>query len=59
MEEFRDLSKEEWNFRNLVRENIGKPLEQQRIYWQQKRRIKWATLRMKIKVFPLQCNNKP
>jgi hypothetical protein len=44
MEEFRDLSMEEWNFKNLVRVNIENLLEQQRIYWQQRGRVKWAAL---------------
>jgi hypothetical protein len=44
LEEFRDLSVEEWNFRALVHENLRKLLENQRIYWMQRGRIKWITL---------------
>jgi hypothetical protein len=33
LEEFRDLSLEEWNFRAIVHENLGRLLEQRRIYW--------------------------
>jgi hypothetical protein len=44
MEEFWDLSLEEWNFRALVRDHLGKLLEQQKTYWKQRRNIKWATL---------------
>jgi hypothetical protein len=32
LEEFRDLSLEEWNFRALVQENLKNLLENQRIY---------------------------
>jgi hypothetical protein len=32
LEEYRDLSIEEWNFRVVVRENLLALLEQQRIY---------------------------
>lgn len=44
MEEYRDLSVEEWNLRTLVREKLLALLEQQRIYWMQRGSIKWATL---------------
>jgi hypothetical protein len=44
MEEFRDLSLEEWNFRKLVQEHLENLLEKQRIYWKQRGQIKWATL---------------
>jgi hypothetical protein len=44
LEEFRDLALEEWNFRKLVQENLGKLLDQQREYWKQRGKIKWATL---------------
>jgi hypothetical protein len=33
MEEYRDLSLEEWNFRCILREKLLTLLEQQRIYW--------------------------
>lgn len=44
LEEYRDLSIEEWNFRVVVRENLLALLEQQRIYWMQRGSIKWATM---------------
>jgi hypothetical protein len=44
LEEFRDLSLEEWNFRVLVQENLRNLLEQKRIYGKQRGIIKWATL---------------
>jgi hypothetical protein len=34
LEEYRDLSLEEWNFRHIIQSNISALLEQQRIYWQ-------------------------
>jgi hypothetical protein len=40
LEEFRDLALEEWNFRKLVQENLGKLLDQQREYWKQRGKIK-------------------
>lgn len=43
LEEFRDLSLEEWNFRSIIRDKLLL-LEQQRIYWKQRGAIKWATL---------------
>jgi hypothetical protein len=44
MEEFRDLFLEEWNFRRILHEHLENLLEQQRIYWNQRSRIKWTTL---------------
>jgi hypothetical protein len=44
VEEFYDLSLEEWNFQNIVQENLSRLLEQQRIYWKQRGTAKWATL---------------
>jgi hypothetical protein len=44
LEESRDLSLEEWNFRNLLQDHLAKLLKQQRVYWKQRGRIKWATL---------------
>jgi hypothetical protein len=41
---FRDLCLEEWNFRQILKENLEKLLERQRIYWMQRGRITWATL---------------
>jgi hypothetical protein len=44
LEESRDLSLQEWNFRKIVQDHLMSLLEQQKIYWQQRGRIKWATL---------------
>jgi hypothetical protein len=44
MEEFRDLTLEEWNFRQIVQENLAILLDVQRVYWRQRGTIKWATL---------------
>jgi hypothetical protein len=44
LEEFRGLALEEWNFMKLVRHHFRNLLEQQREYWRQRCRIKWATL---------------
>jgi hypothetical protein len=44
LEEHRDLSLEEWNFRLIVQRNIAALLEQQIIYWKQRGNIKRATL---------------
>jgi hypothetical protein len=44
IEEYRDLTLEEWNFRAMVHDNLNNLLEQQRIYRKQRGRIKWATL---------------
>jgi hypothetical protein len=33
LEEFKDLSIEEWNFRTVIRDKLLSLLEQQRIYW--------------------------
>jgi hypothetical protein len=44
LEEFRDLALEEWNFKKILQEHLTNLLEQQRVYWMQRGRIKWATL---------------
>ncbi|WVZ96479.1 hypothetical protein U9M48_042112, partial [Paspalum notatum var. saurae] len=44
VEEFRDLSLEEWNFRAILSEHLVQLLEQQRIYWKQRDTIKWVKL---------------
>jgi hypothetical protein len=33
LEEFRDLSLEDWNFRPIVQDNLARLHEQQRVYW--------------------------
>lgn len=35
LEEFRDLSIQEWNFKAILCEKLAALLEQQRIYWKQ------------------------
>jgi hypothetical protein len=44
IEESRDLTLEEWNFRKIIQDHLGSLLEQQRIYWKQRDKIKWTTL---------------
>lgn len=44
LEEFRDLSLEEWNFRDILKEHLISLLEQQRIYWKQRGNIKWVQM---------------
>jgi len=44
LEDFRDLSLEEWNFRDSLREHLVSLLEQQRIYWKQRGSIKWVQM---------------
>jgi hypothetical protein len=44
LEEFRDLSIMEWNFRILVRRNIDLLLKLQNDYWKQRSKIIWVTL---------------
>jgi hypothetical protein len=44
LEEFRDLSLVEWNFRNLLEDKLISLLKQQKAYWKQRGAIKWATL---------------
>ena len=40
----RDLTLEEWNFREILRGKLLHLLELQRIYWKQRGSIKWVTL---------------
>jgi hypothetical protein len=44
LEEFRDLSLVEWNFRKLLEEKLISLLKQQKTYWKQRGAIKWVTL---------------
>lgn len=44
MEEFRDLSLPEWNFKNLLEQKLQSLLRQQKAYWKQRAQIKWVTL---------------
>lgn len=42
IEEWRHLSVEEWNFRNIINERLISLLHQQRQYWRQRGTIKWV-----------------
>lgn len=42
IEEFRDLSLEEWNFRTILENHLQQLLHQQKIYWKQRGTIKWV-----------------
>jgi hypothetical protein len=58
LEEFRDLSIPEWNFKLLLEDKLQSLLRQQKAYWKQRGQIKWITLGgCKHKVFSCSCNN--
>jgi mannosylglycoprotein endo-beta-mannosidase len=42
LEEGRDLTLEEWNFRQIINDHLQDLLHQQRIYWKQRGTIKWV-----------------
>jgi hypothetical protein len=42
LEEFRDLSLHEWNFKELLNEKLISLLDQQRIYWKQRGNLKYV-----------------
>jgi hypothetical protein len=42
LEDYRDLSLIEWNFRSLVKEKYASLLKQQKIYWKQRGTIRWV-----------------
>jgi exonuclease III len=42
LEEFRDLSLEEWNFRAIISLHLQNLLHQQKIYWKQRGTISWV-----------------
>jgi hypothetical protein len=42
IEEFRDLSLEEWNFRVILKKELLSLVEQQKTYWKQRGAIKWV-----------------
>lgn len=44
LEEFRDLSVPEWNFRKMLEQKLTALLSQQHTYWKQRGSIKWVTL---------------
>ena len=43
LEEFRDLSLQEWNFRHILEQRLISLLKQQKIYWKQRGTIRWVT----------------
>ena len=43
IEEYRDLSIEELNFRDLMQTKVAELLHIQKIYWKQRTSIKWIT----------------
>ena len=43
LEEFRDLSMQEWNFRSILQDRLIHLLKQQRTYWKQRGNIRWVT----------------
>lgn len=44
LEDYRDLSLVEWNFRNILHEKLVSLLKQQKAYWKQRGQVKWVTL---------------
>ena len=44
LEEFRDLTIPEWNFKNILEQKLSSLLRQQHIYWKQRGSMKWITL---------------
>jgi hypothetical protein len=57
IEEFRDLSLVEWNFRKILEGKLQTLLHRQRIYWKQRGNIKWVTLGdASTKFFSCKCH---
>jgi len=44
LEEFRDLSLIEWNFKEILDNHLLNLLDKQKMYWRQRGNIKWVTL---------------
>lgn len=44
IEEFRDLTVPEWNFKAILEQKLTSLLHQQRVYWKQRGAVKWVTL---------------
>lgn len=42
VEEYRDLSVEEWNFKSIIEEHLVSLLSQQKTYWKHRGHIKWV-----------------
>jgi hypothetical protein len=45
IEEFRDLTVCEWNFKIILQEKLQSMLKQQKTYWRQRGQIKWVKLK--------------
>ena len=43
LEELRDLSLQEWNFRSILQDRLIFLLQQKKIYWKQRGTIRWVT----------------
>lgn len=44
VEEFRDLTVPEWNFKTILEQKLTSLLHQQCVYWKQRGAVKWVTL---------------
>jgi hypothetical protein len=44
IEEFKDLSIHEWNFKQILDSKLQSLLKQHKIYWKQRGQIKWVSL---------------
>ena len=42
LEEHRDLSLEEWNFKEILDERLVALVHQQKIYWKQRGTVRWV-----------------
>jgi hypothetical protein len=42
LEEFRDLSVLEWNFKSILKDKYSSLLSQQQIYWKKRGTVKWV-----------------
>ena len=42
LEEHRDLSLEEWNFKDILNERLVALVHQQKIYWKQRGTVRWV-----------------
>ena len=42
IEECRDLTVMEWNFKETLKEKLSHLLEQQRVYWKQRGKVRWV-----------------
>jgi hypothetical protein len=55
IEDYRDLTLAEWNFREILGTKLNGLLDQQKIYWRQRGAIKWAQLGDTNTVFSCKC----